>query len=156
MGDSRDIFDMHVLCICKPRGGLWAYSPRKIWCYETTSSEYWGMMNNIWEKLYYAYSPNNIQHILTCKTIMNPKCYITSYNSWLLIFVRSAIVANTHVYMPCPLSCVIERVVSWCYSRKATVLQAYIFIYLLREFRECLRRLTGSRPSPILTSFWKL
>ena len=39
-------------------------------------SAFSGMMNSIWEKLHYAYSQNNIQHILTCKSIMNPKCYI--------------------------------------------------------------------------------
>ena len=38
---------------------------------ETTSSAFSGIMNSIWGKVYYAYSQNNIQHILTCKSIMN-------------------------------------------------------------------------------------
>ena len=76
---------------------------------ETTSSAFSGMMNSIWEKLYYAYSQNNIQHILTCKSIMNPKCYITSYD---VTHLRQ-IFYNTHVHVACmvhPLSCVIDPV----------------------------------------------
>ena len=64
---------------------------------ETTSSAFSGMMNSIWEKLYYAYSQNNIQHILTCKSIMNPYwCWysvsrvyaIEKRHSYLLISIR--------------------------------------------------------------------
>ena len=67
------------LCMCYAYGDLGASSPREILIFrrsETTSSAFSGMMNSIWEKLHYAYSQNNIQHILTCKSIMNPKCYI--------------------------------------------------------------------------------
>ena len=67
------------LCMCYAYGGLGASSPREILIFrrsETTSSAFSGIMNSIWEKLHYAYSQNNIQHILTCKSIMNPKCYI--------------------------------------------------------------------------------
>ena len=69
---------MHVLCMCKSggmlpqenfRGFIFSENFRRS---ETTSSAFSGMMNSIWEKLYYAYSQNNIQHILTCKSIMNP------------------------------------------------------------------------------------
>ena len=76
---------MHVLAIyaCANLGGSGGMLPRKILifrCSETTSSAFSGMMNSIREKIYYANSQNNIQHILTCKSIMNPKCYITSYD----------------------------------------------------------------------------
>ena len=41
-------------------------------------SAFSGMMNGIYGKNYIM--QNNIQHILTCKSIVNPKCYITSYD----------------------------------------------------------------------------
>ena len=90
-----------------------ACSPRKILifrCSETTSSAFSGMMNSIREKIYYANSQNNIQHILTCKSIMNPKCYITSYD---VAHLRQ-ICYNTRIHVACmlrPFSFVIDRVV---------------------------------------------
>ena len=106
---------MHVLCI-------WG-SPREILIFrrsETTSSAFSGMMNSIWEKLHYAYSQNNIQHILTCKGIMNPKCYILVLVFKLGLRNRKATQLRTssslhqliHACMLRPLSCAIDRVVS--------------------------------------------
>ena len=62
---------MHVIL---GGGGVGACSPRKILVFErseTICSAFSGMMNSICEKLYYAYSQNNIQHILTCKSTIS-------------------------------------------------------------------------------------
>ena len=115
-----------MLCICKPRW-VWGHGPPGSLIFrrsETTSSAFSGMMNSIWEKLhvYYAYSQNNIQHILTLLLhagagILLAGSTQSKSDSCLLISVRSAITIANYipVHVACmlrPLSCVIDRVVS--------------------------------------------